>query len=125
MPTRLMTYRQLLQRQQRPEQQRVRVNLSVEHRSPTERGYDVQWQKLAKAYRQAHPLCEHCEAKGYLKPATETDHIRPFTGLADPLRLDWDNLQALCNRCHSRKTATEDGGFGRLRRTQRQEPQHG
>jgi len=28
----------------------------------------------------------------------------------------WDfagNIQALCQRCHSRKTAMEDGGFGR------------
>jgi 5-methylcytosine-specific restriction protein A len=30
---------------------------------------------------------------------------------------DWDNLSALCHACHSRKTATQDGGFGHPRRT--------
>jgi 5-methylcytosine-specific restriction protein A len=41
-----------------------------------------------------------------------TDHIVPHRG--DPALL-WDpaNLQALCARCHNRKTALEDGGFGR------------
>ena len=34
--------------------------------------------------------------------------------LADrSLLYDERNLQALCHECHSRKTATEDGGFGR------------
>jgi 5-methylcytosine-specific restriction protein A len=43
--------------------------------------------------------------------ATVVDHIKPHQG--DP-ELFWDseNLQALCAPCHSRKTASEDGGFG-------------
>jgi 5-methylcytosine-specific restriction protein A len=28
---------------------------------------------------------------------------------------DWDNLQGMCRQCHSRKTATHDGGFGHKR----------
>lgn len=42
--------------------------------------------------------------------ATDVDHIVPREqGGSD----QWSNLQALCHSCHSKKTATEDGGFGR------------
>jgi len=37
-------------------------------------------------------------------PAEEVDHIRPFHGPADPLRLDASNLQSLCHACHVTKT---------------------
>ncbi|WP_223295494.1 HNH endonuclease [Granulicella mallensis] len=57
-------------------------------------------------------LCVRCKANGDIKPATDVDHIRPFNGKDDTLRLDIDNLQSLCKACHSRKTAKEDGGFG-------------
>jgi 5-methylcytosine-specific restriction enzyme A len=44
--------------------------------------------------------------------ATVADHITPHKG--DPVLFwDPDNLQSLCAACHGRKTATEDGGFGR------------
>jgi len=41
------------------------------------------------------------------------DHIVPHKGDAD---LFWQrtNWQPLCKPCHDRKTATEDGGWGRL-----------
>jgi 5-methylcytosine-specific restriction endonuclease McrA len=39
-------------------------------------------------------------------PATEVDHKTPIR--IDPSRrLDWTNLQALCRRHHSQKTAAE------------------
>ena len=34
----------------------------------------------------------------------DVDHIKPFHGIADPLRLDWDNLQSICRTCHNQKT---------------------
>lgn len=41
------------------------------------------------------------------------DHIIPHKG--DPeLFWDQDNWQSLCKPHHDRKTATEDGGFGRV-----------
>ena len=43
--------------------------------------------------------------------ATDVDHIVPHRGDAR-LLYDENNLQSLCKSCHSRKTATEDGGFG-------------
>ena len=73
------------------------------HRLKTaERGYDSQWQRISKMYRRVHPECEMC---GEL--ATDTDHRIPFNGKGDPLRLQWDNLQALCSGCHDAKTAAQ------------------
>lgn len=47
-----------------------------------------------------------------MRAAEVTDHIIPHRGGID---LFWnrDNWQSLCKRCHDRKTAMEDGGFGR------------
>ena len=79
--------------------------------SSTERGYGYSWQKRRTAFLRGHPLCEECRKRGRITPATDVDHIRPHKG--DPeLFWDWDNLQALCHECHSKKTAREDGGFG-------------
>lgn len=52
-----------------------------------------------------------CEAQGVIMPASEVDHITPHRG---DYALFWsaENHQALCKSCHSRKTTTEDGGFG-------------
>lgn len=60
-----------------------------------------------------HPLCAdpfgaHA-AEHRIEPATQVDHVVPLSagGTHRP-----DNLQCLCVACHSRKTASEDGGFG-------------
>jgi 5-methylcytosine-specific restriction endonuclease McrA len=65
-----------------------------------QRGYGGEWERISKLYRQSHPVCEICNAA----PAIDTDHIRPFRGVSDPLRTDWSNLQAVCRPCHARKT---------------------
>jgi len=78
------------------------------------RGYDRKWQALRLAFLQANPLCAACWQAGRVVAAEEVDHVTPFRGPHDPLRLDGSNLQALCKACHSAKTAREDGGgFGR------------
>lgn len=79
------------------------------------RGYRADWDKLRDWYARQHPLCEHCLAMEpqRVKAMDEVDHIKPFHGVDDPLRLDPENLQSLCKPCHSIKTAREDGGFGR------------
>jgi 5-methylcytosine-specific restriction enzyme A len=66
----------------------------------TQRGYCNRWLRLAEAYRAEHPVCEQCRDA----VATDTDHVIPFCGLGDPLRLSWSNLRALCRPCHQRKT---------------------
>ena len=76
------------------------------------RGYNSAWRKASKAYLIRHPFCVACLRNGIHNKATVVDHIRPHKG---DRNLFWDkmNWQALCKRCHDRKTATEDGGFGR------------
>ena len=68
------------------------------------------WRRLRRLILSGEPLCRECEREGRLTLATQVDHIVPRDrGGAD----DDANLQPLCQSCHSRKTATEDGGFGR------------
>ena len=69
------------------------------------RGYDgrhTAWRRMVLA---REPECRVCGA-----PATVADHIVPLRAGGT-----WEltNGQALCASCHNRKTATQDGGFGR------------
>jgi 5-methylcytosine-specific restriction protein A len=88
------------QRCQRGAQQRERYK-GTRH----ERGYDNAWVKLRARFLSisAHQFCCVCERKGHLVPTDEVDHIIPFNGKDDPLRLEWTNLQGLCSRCHDDK----------------------
>lgn len=83
----------------------------------SQRGYGYKWQQISKAFLRAHPLCQcpNCqEGKLRLMAASVVDHIIPHKG---DMKLFWDrnNWQAMSKECHDRKTATEDGGFGRPR----------
>ena len=94
------------------EQDRKRRIVSDKTRSSAkERGYSFSWHKVRTLYLLANPLCVSCEKRGRLTPATCVDHIVPHRG-DDSLMWDEDNFQSLCQSCHSRKTAKEDGGFG-------------
>ena len=85
-------------------------------KTPNERGYTWKWRVAARNYLRQHPLCEHCLKEGILNPATVVDHIIPHQGDMDKF-WDTNNLQAMAKSCHDRKTATEDGGFGRPLKT--------
>ncbi|RKD96757.1 HNH endonuclease [Marinifilum flexuosum] len=63
------------------------------------------WRKTSKAYRKAHPLCEECERKDRISPAEVCDHIVRIEDGGE--KLDWDNLQSMCHKCHNRKSAKE------------------
>ena len=67
--------------------------------------YSAAWRSARRSFLSVHPVCP-CGAT-----ASVVDHVRPHRGKAD---LFWDegNWQALCWSCHSRKTATQDHGFG-------------
>lgn len=80
-----------------------------ERGTTSERGYDHDWQRLRAAYIAEHPLCEECERKGSTVVADDVDHKRAFQGREDPLRLDWNNLRALCRTCHNQKTKGRGG----------------
>jgi len=83
-----------------------------ERGTAAQRGYGPRWRKVRMMFLRQHPLCVECQKAGRLTPATVVDHIIPHKG---DMVLFWDesNWQALCKPCHDRKTAKEDGGFGR------------
>jgi 5-methylcytosine-specific restriction endonuclease McrA len=74
-------------------------------RSRHERGYGWQWTKTrAIILARDNGLCQPCLANGRPTPATEVDHISPkHKGGTD----DHDNLQAICDQCHTAKTERE------------------
>lgn len=81
-----------------------------------DRGYDTRWQRERKRFIAekfaAGVVCCECGCGFYLpNTQVEVDHRIPHRG--DP-QLFWDraNWQLLTKRCHSRKTALEDGGLG-------------
>ena len=71
--------------------------------SRSQRGYDRNWQKIRGRYLSLFPDCVRCGKK-----ATEVDHIIP---LSKGGTHSHNNLQSMCKRCHSKKTAREDSGF--------------
>jgi 5-methylcytosine-specific restriction protein A len=74
----------------------------------TARGYGAAWRKLRGLVLQRDPVCR--DASGCNQRSTDVDHIvaRKHGGTDDP-----SNLRGLCHRHHSRKTAREDGRWGR------------
>ena len=69
---------------------------------------DPKWKALRRTVLSANPLCVECQKYSRLTAAKEVDHIVAHKG--DPnLFFDLKNLQGLCKRCHSSKTAREDG----------------
>jgi 5-methylcytosine-specific restriction protein A len=83
-------------------------------RGVSKRWYDcARWKKRRAAHFKAHPLCADLYGVHgpLIEAATEFDHPKPHRG---DYELFWNQqMQGLCKSCHSRKTATEDGGFGR------------
>ena len=78
-----------------------------EREGSSSRGYDSKWRTARNRFLNANPLCVSCKEKGSLVKATVVDHIKPHRG---DKKLFWDesNWQALCKRCHDKKTMTED-----------------
>lgn len=71
------------------------------------RGYDSKWRTARNRFLKVNPLCIRCKDEDRLVKATVVDHIKPHRG---DKNLFWDksNWQALCKRCHDKKTMTED-----------------
>jgi 5-methylcytosine-specific restriction protein A len=86
----------------------------TKRKTSTERGYGYRWQKASEAYLAAHPLAVDWFGthRGVIYAAEVVDHITPHRG---NMQLFWDptNWQGLTKADHDRKTALEDGGFGR------------
>lgn len=88
--------------------EKQRISLLDQKRSNSHaRGYDYAWRRNRGYFLRENPVCQ---ANACERPANEVDHIIPKRqGGTD----SWDNLQALCKPCHSRKTATIDSTFAR------------
>lgn len=83
--------------------------------SAASRGYDYLWTKVRKrALERDNYTCVACLAEDRVTEATDVDHIIAIAKGGD--RLSLKNLQSLCASCHSKKTAREDGSFGRPRK---------
>lgn len=79
------------------------------------RGYGYAWQKLRqRALERDHGLCQPCKRAGRITEADAVDHIiRKAECKRRGHRSDYlDNLQSICNECHDRKTAEENGRSG-------------
>lgn len=78
-----------------------------ERASAAERGYDGRWRKARARFLKVNPLCVSCQLENKLVKATVVDHVIPHRG---DEKLFWDesNWQALCKKCHDRKTRTKD-----------------
>ena len=63
------------------------------------------WKDTRRNYKQSvGNLCERCLKKGIIASADVVHHIVPLTAdnIGDiNLSLNWDNLQALCRKCHA------------------------
>lgn len=88
------------------EKDAARRRYNLQRGTPASRGYDHRWRRASRAYLAQNPLCRACQ-----RLAECVDHRTPCEG-SSPLFWDSKNWQALCRRCHSVKTAREDGGFG-------------
>lgn len=67
--------------------------------SRSKRGYNSSHYRLRKMVMAEQPICA---AEGCSEPGIEMDHID-----GNPWNRDRSNLQMLCKRCHSEKTARE------------------
>lgn len=99
----------------------VRRRLDAKRGNSNSRGYGRRWREgTRERILRRDPVCkctnEKCTAcwgRGCRHGSRHVDHITSrIAGGSD----DDDNLQGLCGPCHSYKTATEDGGFGRQRK---------
>ena len=68
------------------------------------------WQKCSEDYKKSVGyLCERCKAKGLLAPAEIVHHkihITPHNIKNPEIVLSFDNLEALCRKCHGEEHKT-------------------
>ena len=94
------------------QKQQVRRYDKARDNTEARRWHHSQRMRIAtRVFLNEHPLCVLCEKERRVVGATCVDHIIPHRGDYD-LFWNQENWQSLCTKCHSVKTAKEDGGFG-------------
>ncbi|XZE36532.1 HNH endonuclease signature motif containing protein [Pirellulaceae bacterium SH501] len=73
-------------------------------RNSAKRGYDRQWRNARIGFLRENPFCVECAKDDRYIASTVVDHITPHRGDEVLFWARW-NWQALCKRCHDRKTA--------------------
>jgi 5-methylcytosine-specific restriction protein A len=72
------------------------------------RWYSLAAWKRAKAARKAiSPICERCEAIGFIVPMTTVNHRTPHKGDWS-LFIDPNNHQSVCSECHDGPIQSEE-----------------
>src|SRR5262245_14213722 len=64
----------------------------------------ARWRKLRHSFLMAHPFCALCSRPGSAGVEAEHVHHKIDRRVNPELELDWDNLEALCESCHSKVT---------------------
>ena len=93
----------------RSDARRVRRSIQPERRESAEWHtlYDSdRWRMMRAAQLLREPFCRECAAVGIRTRANTADHITPHRG-DQTLFYNPENLQSLCQSCHSRKTMEE------------------
>ncbi len=85
-----------------------RIALDRMRGSARSRGYTKAWERARLAYLQKHPLCAHCEARGFVTAGQVVDHVVPHRGNAHLFWLE-ANWQTLCHPCDRAKKPRENG----------------
>lgn len=62
--------------------------------------------ELRRRWFAENPLCVHCLARGFIRPATQLDHIVALDNGGEDVD---DNRQGLCADCHRVKTNKDLG----------------
>lgn len=65
----------------------------------------ARWKRLRLRKLQEEPLCQSCQSKDKITPATEVHHIIPVESVTsinqmEVLMFDYNNLMPLCHQCH-------------------------
>ena len=76
--------------------------------SASNKRYGGTWRIIRGAFLSANPVCTVCKLSGRLTPATVAHHKIKIT---DGGTNDWDNMEPLCQECHSRLHAKQGDYF--------------
>lgn len=69
-----------------------------------------EWRAVRRRKLDQNPLCEECLKHNKVTKATMVDHIVPIKQGGEAFNMN--NLQSLCNECHSRKSVQEGSRYG-------------